>query len=152
MAIRLFLNVWTEEQQGDILYIKDPIDEALANVSLSAPVESTNYYGRISLNHRPDKLYMVKVMRGNLTNAEWDQINAIPGVRMFPPMPFNTPVENIKPSLKTKLLNVFDAMGIPRTVYNSAPTVGNALRNILAEMNSQEESFGDAELAPDDWA
>ncbi len=152
MAIRVFLNVWTEQQNGNLAHIKEPIDAALANVALSAPVESSNYYGRRALNHRPDKLYLVKVMWGNLTAAEWDGINAIQGVKMLPPMPFNTPVSSIPNNLKNKIVSVLDGLGIPNTVYTSASTIGGALRNILAEMNSEDESFGDAELSPDEWA
>jgi hypothetical protein len=153
MAIRIFLNVWTEELLPDGgLYIKDPIDEALSNVSLSSEVVSSNYYGRISNNNRPDKLFLIKIMKGNLANNEWDYINAIPRVKMLPPMPFNTPIASISTTLKNNILKVLDSLGIPRTVYTSSTTIGGALRNILAEMNSEATSFGSIENTPDEWA
>lgn len=32
MAIRVFINQWTEQEDGGLLYIKDPIDDYLANI------------------------------------------------------------------------------------------------------------------------
>ena len=152
MAIRVFINRWVEEPQGDLLYIKDPIDTYLNDISLSAPVVSRNYYARISLNKRPDRVYLVKVMRGNLTQAEWDSLGALSDVRAVPAFRFDKLTSTINTATKNKIYQALDALGIPRTTFDSSATFGGFLRNVLAEMDGGDTDFGTAELAPEEWA
>lgn len=152
MAIRVFINQWTEQESGGLVHISDPIDAYLANVSLSADVESVNYYARISLNKRPDRLYLIKAMRGNLTAAEWAALDDLPGVLMVPPGKFDDPISSIKNAVKTKIYAALDSMGIPRTTFDSAATIGGFLRNMLAELGGADTSFGAYELDAAEWA
>lgn len=152
MAIRVFLCLWSEEQNGDLLYIKDPIDEALNNTSLSAPVVAMNYFARLSLAKRPDRQYMIKVMRGNLTADEWTSIGGIAGVRAVPPFRFDKQTSSIASSTKTKIYQALDNLGIPRTTFDSSATMGGFLRNMLHELDDQQSGFGAMELAADEWA
>lgn len=152
MAIRVFLCTWTEQQDGEVLYIKDPIDEALNDTSLSAPVVSLNYFGRLSLARRPDKSYLLKIMRGNLTEAEWSNIGQIPGVRAVPPFRFDKSTSTIGGATKAKIYQGLDALGIPRSTFDSASTMGGFLRNMLREIDDQQAGFGDIELSADEWA
>lgn len=152
MAIRVFFNRWAEEASGGLLYIKDPIDEYLANVSLSAPVESINFHARIALNKRPDRVYLVKAMRGNLTTAEWDSLAAVPGVLMVPPGRFDDPVSSLKNPVKTKIYAALDNLGIPRSTFDSAASIGGFLRNVLLELNGADSGFGAWESDPAEWA
>ena len=152
MAIRVFVNRWIEQPNSEGLHIEDPIDNALANVSLSADVRSRNYYAKLGLSRRPDRLYLIKVMQGNLTNAEWASISEIPGVTMVPHGRFDDAISTIKNPVKTKIYRFLDANGIPRTTFDSAPTIGGFLRNMLTELDSTEPGFGDIELMPAEWA
>jgi hypothetical protein len=152
MAIRVFINRWAEQQDGDTLYIKDPIDDYLNDISLSAPVESTNYYARISLNRRPDRVYLIKVMRGDLTQAEWDSLGALTGVRAVPAFRFDKLTSTVNTSTKNKIYQVLDALGIPRTTFDSSATFGGFLRNVLKELDETQESFGTIETLPEEWA
>lgn len=152
MAIRIFINQWTEQQDGGLLYIKDPIDDYLNNVSLSAPVESANYYARLSLNKKPDRAYLIKAMRGNLTEAEWTTLDNLPGVIMVPPGRFDDPISTVKNPVKTKIYTALDGMGIPRTVFDSAATIGGFFRNLLTELGGSSTGFGSWELLPAEWA
>ena len=152
MAIRVFLNRWTEQQDGDLLYIKDPIDDYLNDVSLSAPVVSMNCYARIALSKRPDRVYLIKVMRGNLQEAEWTELGNLTGVKAVPPFRFNAPTTNVSTSMRNRIFQALDALGIPRTTFTSAPTIGNFLRNLLTELDGGARDFGSMELEVDEWA
>jgi len=153
MTIRVFINTWTEQALPDGgLYIKDPIDTYLNDISLSAPVVGMNYYARISLNKRPDRVYLIKAMRGNITEAEWTTLDNLPGVIMVPPGKFDDPIGSVKNPVKTKIYTALDSMGIPRTVFDSAATIGGFLRNMLAELGGEDNSFGAWELDPAEWA
>ena len=152
MAIRVFINRWNERQDGDLLYINDPIDDYLNNISLSAPVVSLNFYARISLNKRPDRVYLIKAMRGNITDAEWTALDNLPDVIMVPPGRFDDPIGTVKTPVKTKIYTALDGMGIPRTVFDSAATIGGFLRNLLTELGGADTSFGAWELYPTEWA
>ena len=152
MAIRVFLNRWVEEPQGDQLYIKDPIDDYLANISLSAPVDSSNFYARIALSKRPDRVYLIKVMRGDLTLAEWDSLGALTGVRAVPAFRVDKLTSTVNTSTKNKIYQVLDQLGIPRTTFDSSATFGGFLRNVLKELDETAEGFGVIETLPEEWA
>lgn len=152
MAIRVFINQWAEQLAGELLYIKDPIDEHLMNASLSAPVESANFYAKPSLSKRPDRLYLIKVMRGNLAEAEWTALDNLPGVIMVPPGRFDDPTSTIKNPAKAKIYSSLDSMGIPRTTLDSAATIGGFLRNLLTELSGNDTGFGAWELEAAEWA
>ena len=152
MAIRVFINRWTEQQLEDGLYIKDPIDDYLDTVQLSAPVVGMNYYAKISLNKRPDRNYLIKVMRGNITESEWTSLDNLPGVIMIPPARFDDPISGVKNPVKTKIYAALDSMGIPRSVFDSAATIGGFIRNMLTELGGDASGFGAWELEPADWA
>lgn len=154
MAIRVFLNQWTEVPLGDgRVYIKDPIDEYLTNVSLSDPLTfMQNFHGSFGLTNRPDRVYLLKVIQGNLTDAEWATLAALPGVRAVPPGAFDKTISSINNPTKNKIYAVLDSLGIPRSVFDSAPTVGSFLRNVLTELNGGAVSFGPLELASAEWA
>ena len=151
MAIRVFINQWTEQQDGDLLYIKDPIDDYLNDVSLSAPVVSQNHFARIALNRRPDRLYLIKVMRGNLADAEWATLGNLQGVRMVPPGKFDDPISSIRNPVKNQIYTALDSMGIPRTTFDSAATIGGFLRNLLTELGGDATGFGAWELDAAEW-
>lgn len=151
MAIRVFLCTWTEEQSGGLVYIHNPIDDYLANISLSAPVEGPNYYGKIALNRRPDKAFCIKVMRGSLTQGEWGTLAALPGVRAVPPGSFDKATSNINNPTKNKIYAVLDALGVSRSVFDSSATVGGFLRNLLLDLNNAEQGFGSWELDAAEW-
>jgi hypothetical protein len=152
MAIRVFINRWAEQQDGDTLFINDPIDDYLNNISLSAPVDSHNYYARISLNNRPDRVYLIKVMRGNLTAAEWASFDALTGVRAVPAVRFDRATSTITTTMRNKIYQALDALGIPRTTYTSSATFGGFLRNVLHELDTSAEGFGAIENLPNEWA
>lgn len=152
MAIRVFLNQWTEQASGGLLYIKDPIDDYLADVSLSAPVESVNFHAKIALSKRPDRVYLVKVMRGNLTAAEWTSLAALPGVVMLPPGRFDDPISSFNNPTKNKIYTALDGLGIPRTTLDSAASIGGFLRNVLTELDGSDSGFGAWELNAAEWA
>jgi len=152
MAIRVFVNRWTEQEDGGILYIKDPIDDYLADISLSEPVVGINYYARISLNKRPDRVYLIKVMRGNLTETEWTELGNLTGVRAIPPFRFDKLTSTINTSTKNKIYQALDALGIPRTTFDSAATMGGFLRNMLTELGGDSTGYGSYELEPAEWA
>lgn len=152
MAIRVFINRWAEQQDGDTLYISDPIDEYLNNVSLSAPVESQNYYARISLDRRPDRVYLIKVMRGNLAQSEWDSLNALTGVRMVPAFRFDKTIASISATNRQKIGAILNTLGIPSTTLSSAATFGGFLRNVLHELDDSAEGFGAIETQPAEWS
>lgn len=152
MAIRVFVNKWIEESSGGLIYIKDPIDDYLADISLSAPVESANYYARIALNKRPDRMYLIKIMRGNLAQAEWDSLGELTGVRAVPAFRFDKLTSTINTSTKNKIYQVLDALGIPRTTFYSSATFGGFLRNVLKELDETADGFGVIETLPEEWA
>lgn len=153
MAIRVFVNRWTESPSGSNIQITDPIDAYLNNVSLSDPAFwAQNFISRTSLNKRPDKLYLIKVASGNLTDAEWATLGGLAGVIAVPPGRFDDPISTVKNPVKTKIYSFLDANGIPRTVFDSAATIGGFLRNMLIEVGSGDTSFGQLELMPAEWA
>lgn len=152
MAIRVFACLWTEQQQGSTLYITNPIDDHLTDVSLSAPVVGQNYYARLSQAKRPDKLFMLKVMRGNLQPAEWDTLAALPNTQMVPAGAFDRTINSVPASIRNRVYQMLDALGVPRTVWTSAATVGGFLRNLLIELNSEQSGFGQWELDAAEWA
>lgn len=152
MAIRVFINRWAEQQDSGLLYIKDPIDDYLNNVVLSAPVVSMNYHARIALNKRPDRVYLIKVMRGNLTEAEWATLGGLPGAAMVPPGRFDDSIGTINNQIKNKIYAALDSMGIPRTTFDSAATIGGFLRNLLTELGGDAGGFGSWELEAPEWA
>lgn len=153
MAIRVFINTWSENQiSQDRLRITDPIDEYLANISLSAPVVSNNYYGKIALNKRPDRSFLLKIMEGNLTDSEWNNLNALANVTMIPPHAFDLPITAVKNNIKNQIYAALDSLGISRTLFDSAATVGGFLRNVLIDLNDDEVGFGAYELTPESWA
>lgn len=154
MAIRVFLNLWTEQiLPNGQLYIEDPIDEYLTDISVSDPnFKGQNYYGRMSLNNRPDKIFLLKICKGNLQPAEWDTLAALPGVKMVPPAPFDFPTASVPANIVAKVYKVLDALSIPRDTFDSSPTVGAFFRNLLKELDSNYQGFGDDELTPLDWA
>lgn len=152
MAIRVFINQWTEQASGGLLYIKDPIDDYLADVSLSAPVVSVNFHAKIALSKRPDRVYLVKAMRGNLTDAEWTTLGGIPGVIAVPPGRFDDPVSSFNNPTKNKIYTALDSMGIPRSTFDSASSIGGFLRNLLTELGGADSGFGTWELNAAEWA
>jgi len=151
MAIRIFLNVWTEEESGGLVQVKDPIDEALANISLSAPVDMRTFHARRSLANRPDKLFLIKVIKGNLTSAEWTQIDSIPGVRMLPAFRFDMPISEVPTTIKNNIKTKLNALGVPREVFDGAATVGGFFRNVLTWLNDDYLGYGDIEMEPAEW-
>lgn len=152
MAIRVFLCQWTEQQTADGLDIDNPIDAYLRDRTLSAQVVGANYYARIALTKRPDKLYMLKAMRGDLTAAEWATLAGLPGVRMVPPGSFDKLTSSFNNPTRNQINTSLDALGVPRTAFTSAATVGGFLRNVLAELDSDNVSFGAWEKLPGEWA
>lgn len=153
MAIRAFLCRWTESQNGEFVAIENPIDQYLNDVSLSDPsVVGINFYARLSQAKRPNRLYMLKIIRGNLTTQEWNSIGAITGVRMSPAFKFSTPVSAVPTNVRSAIRSALDSVGCPRSVYDSAPTVGAFLRNLTAELNPDRVGFGGWELSDDEWA
>lgn len=153
MAIRVFFCPWSEQQTPEGLYIDNPIDAYLRDRTLSDPqTVGINYYARFSLAHRPDKSYMVKVMRGNLQPAEWTALDDLPSVRMMPPGAFDKTTASLSNQVKNQIYQALDALGVPRTVFDSAATVGGFLRNVLAELDPSAVSFGAWELEPNKWA
>lgn len=152
MAIRVFLCPWSEQQTAEGLEIDNPIDAYLRDKPLSAPAIGINYYARLSQAHRPDKLYMLKAMRGNITAAEWTTLDDLPGVRMVPPGAFNKATSSIGNSVRNQIYQAMDALGVPRSVYDSAATLGGFLRNLLNELDPGVVSFGPWELEPNEWA
>ncbi len=152
MAIRVFINRWAEEQNGELLQINDPIDAYLRNVSLSAPVVSQNYYAMIGLNKRPNRVYLIKIMRGNLTQAEWDNLGTVSNVRAVPAFRFNKQTSTINTPIKNKIYQALDELGIPLTTFDSAATFGGFLRNVLKELDETRTGFGTLETAQEEWA
>lgn len=152
MAIRVFLNKWAESPNGSNIQIKDPIDEYLNSVSLSAPVVSLNHYAKMSLSNRPDRAYNIKVMRGDLTAAEWATLGGLAGVIAVPPGRFDDAISTIKTPVKTKIYSALDGLGIPRSAFDSAATIGGFIRNMLTELGGQQSGFGQWELLPAEWA
>ena len=155
MAIRVFINVWSEQQDGSTLYIKDPIAEYLNNVSLSDPgAVFVHKHSRISAGNgnRPDKAFCVTVGRGNLTAGEWATLAALPGVRMVPPGSFNKTISSLNNPTKNKIYTALDALAIPRTTLDSAATVGGFLRNVLEFLGGDDRDFGPWESLTAEWA
>lgn len=153
MAIRVFINQWTEFPSGGLVHIKDPIDAYLADVSLSAPVVGQNFHANISPGtKRPDRAYLVKVMRGDLAAAEWDMLAGLPDVRMVPPKVLGTLVSALNTPARNAIYAVIDPLGIPRTTLTAAATLGDFLHNVLAELGSGYASFGTWELLDAEWA
>lgn len=152
MAIRVFLCTWTEQLSGGLVYIANPIDDYLANISLSADIEGPTYYGKRALTNRPDKAFCIKVMRGNLLATEWDVLAALPGVRMVPPGAFDKLTSSLNNPARNKIYTVLDALGVPRSVFDSAATIGGFFRNLLIDLNNSETGFGPWELAAAEWA
>lgn len=152
MAIRIFLTSWTEIESGGLVYVNEPINEALANLSLSAPVEIRSYIARRGANARPDKGHFIVVVHGNLTIPEWDMLAALPGVRMLPAAKFDRQLSSISNVTRNKIYTVLDAHGIPRTAYTSSTTVGGFLRNVQRDLNDEYVGFGSIETLPAEWA
>jgi hypothetical protein len=153
MTIRAFLCQWTETATPDGgLFIDNPIDTALNDVTLSAPVVGVNFYARLSLAKRPDRLYMLKIMRGNLTDAEWTFIDNIGGVQMLPAGSFDRATSTLNNPTKNRIYTALDSMGIARTVFDSAATIGGFLRNLTAELDPSRVGFGPWELLAAEWA
>ena len=154
MAVRAFLCPWTEQAlPGGGLHIRNPISDYFENVSLSDASAVFNYfYARMSAARRPDKLYMITAIRGNLTSAEWTAIDAIAGVHMMPPGAFDKNVSSLNSPTRNKIYTALDSLGVPRTALDSAATVGGFLRNVLAELDPGNVSFGAWEMLPAEWA
>lgn len=152
MAIRAYLTKWHEVDAGGLIYIRDAIDDHLDAASLSASIDTATYDARRGAGFRPDRLYRVRVLRGNLTQAEWDAIAALPDVRAIPNFRFDKQTNTIGASVKNKIYQALDALGIPRTAFDSSATLGGFLRNVLTELASDERGFGQWELLPDEWA
>lgn len=152
MSIRVFLMPWSETVVSGGIDISNPISDYLANVSLSAPVVSIDFYARRSLNTRPDKAYLVKVMRGNVQAAEWDALDALPGVQMLPPGAFDKTVASLNNPTRNRIYTALDGMGVPRSTLDSAATIGGFLRNVLAELDPANVGFGAWELEAAEWA
>lgn len=152
MAIRIFLTQWTEQPAGDLIYIREPIAEALNDVSLSAPVQITHFRARRAANARPDKGHYIVVVSGNLTAAEWDMLAGLPGVRMLPAARFDTQLASVPVKIRNQIYTALDALGIPRTTYTSATTVGGFLRNVQRDLSEEYSGFGQMEAQPADWA
>ena len=153
MAIRVFINQWTEQDVGNgSLHIKDPIDDYLNSTSLSAPVVSMNYFAPIALNNRPQRVYLIKVMRGNLATTEWDTLDALPGVIMVPPGRFDDPISTVKTPVRNNIYAALDSLAIPRTTFDSAATIGEFLRNLLTDLGADATGFGEWELEAAEWA
>lgn len=152
MAIRIFFTQWTEQASGGLVYIKEPITEALGNLSLSAPVEITNYIARRAANYRPDKGHFIVVVRGNLTTAEWDMLAGLAGVRMLPAARFDMQLSSVPVKIRNQIYAALDALGISRTTYDSSTTVGGFLRNVQQDLNNTYSGYGEAETLPAEWA
>lgn len=153
MKIRVFLCQWTEVVTEGQVSIENPIDTALSDVRLSDPlIIGRNFYARVSQAKRPDKLYMIKVMRGDLADAEWTFIDNIGGVQMVPPTSFDAPVSSFNTPTRNRIYSALDSLGIPRTIFASASSVGGFLRNLTAELDPARVGFDDWELLTTEWA
>jgi len=153
MAIRAFLITWSEEQQGNLIQIVEPIDEYLSNISLSAPVNARNFYAKRSqVNGRPDKVFLLKVMDGEITDQEWSTLAALPDVNMIPPNHLDKALSTLSKPLENQIKKLMGDYSIPLDIYNNSPTIGALLRNVLAYVNDSYAGFGDLEERPADWA
>ena len=156
MAIRVFISKWSEATlaNGNI-QITDDIDEYLADLSLSAPVVSINSYGATDpqQGNRPGKTYLLKVMRGDLLQSEWDDLHALQNVDMFPPHDFNQLIGELSNPQRNAIQQVLNFVGIPdNQVMSDTDTYGGMLKNILLHMNADNGGWGEWETLPSEWA
>lgn len=155
MAIRVFLNTWTERTEGGTLHIIDPIADYLNNVSLSDPqAVFIHLHSRISAGNgnRPDKAFLVTVGSGNLTSTEWDTLGSLTGVRAVPPAAFDRTIASLNNPTKNNIRNGLTSLGIPTSTLDSAATVGGFLRNVLEYLGGETQDFGSWESLLSEWA
>lgn len=106
-------------------------------------------YAKANLTTHP---WMVKVIRGNLAQAEWDAISALPGVKAIPPFRYDKPTSTIGASVKTKIYQAMDGLAIPRSVFDNAATMGEFMLRTMQFLDDGRKDFGSWENLIDEWA
>lgn len=150
--IRVFINFWREQDDGSTVSVYDPIDDYLNDISLSGPFVGVNFYGTIAVNKRPDKLFLLKVCRADITDAEWATLANLANVRMLPAYAFDTPTANLKTNESNAITRALEHLQIPVETFTAASTIGGFFRSVCQHIKPEFSDFGEWELAPEEWA